>query len=269
MKILFDHLSKRQEIHGPEKAFRFKSIKIGRNTISPPKYLENENLNLARRTREVNADAEENADANANELAPPPRDRRVNRRGNKKGTNPTVRPPKKRPQPRLVHRNRPAADADADAEDNADTTENVNADTTENTNAVSKKRPQPRLVRRNRPAADADAEDNAENDNADNNSISKTVLINDEVMRQLHNQGMDIPMAINGPADGPPQYLVDRDIYNQLMSQMNNANIDPNLLMPTPRSLMMPMPAHMQIPTPTSTPDFSSNSQRNLRSRNK
>lgn len=93
------------------------------------------------------------------------------------------------------------------------------------------------------------------------------ILVMQEEMEALHQAGATMPLPANGPADGPPQYLVPTNIYQRMEEAHPTSNsvqcllpvLDPALLTPGvsyDRARPGPGPSlRMDLPSPHLTPD--------------
>ena len=198
----FDHILQRQMAQGPERAFRFKRIKLHDGSVSPVQYPNDLNIptpsrQMRKRTGRRNADAAALPDVDCPGPGPTP--------GPTPGPGPDPNP-EGQSQSLAASHNPPSQPRARRL-----------------TKGKSKtKIPGQRLMA-----------EQAHNSNT-SATLSNEVQVNQSTMDILCRAGLAQPQPINGPGDGDPQYLIPRATYVRYMGPMSGANvndppIDPSL----------------------------------------
>jgi len=195
---------------GPERAFRFKRIKLHNGSVSPAQYPNDLNSptpsrRMRKRTGRRNADAAAVPDVDSAAAAPVPGDS-----------------PAPAPAPAPV----PDPDPEGQSQGLAASSPNPRSQSRARKAAKGKSKPK-------KPGQRSMAEQ--AHDLNTSATLLNDVQVNQMTMDILCRAGLAQPQPINGPGDGEPQYLIPRDTYMRYMGPMSGDNvydppIDPSLL---------------------------------------
>lgn len=233
---IFKHLVDRQELHGADDAFRFKSFKNGKGEFKPAIYNEPE---------------VEDTEPEANDDGPT-RLRRGRARGKKQPVIAGIIPP----EPEVDDVEPEAAEPEINNDEPLGATRASRARTRRGKATPAGPELGPETVTEAGPGPTETP--------AMREYIPDHVIIDQDLATRLRDAGCPIPNAFNGPADGPPQYAIPRNTYEtyegiirQSTASVNGAPsvnqqlcIDPALL-PTPRPSPTP---HLGTKTSEASP---------------